>query len=257
MELFFHDQKILAFFPEKKSDILHPGQTVVRKFHDKRDGLSLKQGFLVNSMKKRNAALFLVLLLMLSLFAACGKKDAPAQETPASSTESSAPQESKEEAPAQESASEEVTEEQSEEESTVETPETSEEESEEESEVSETTPEPAALVEGGLSLTLVSSISNNGWQLQSQYEDGFYYRDGDLYGIMNMDGSSSTGSIFASVSKEGKLFVVTSDASEFVLETESLNRYGVVDSEGRIIVPEEYAGFKDAGDRYITAIKVI
>ncbi len=193
-------------------------------------------------MFKRIAFILLAMLLLLS---ACGKKSEPAASEQSSAQEESTPAESSEEE-SQEEASEEPAAEESAEEAPAE-----EESSEEAAELS------APKSANSLTVTPVTAFDASSKSLNSLNGDGFYYRDDNgLYGIMNYDASSDTGAIYATVKSEGNYFMVTKDPSDTSEDPATLNRYGIVDATGRVIIPEEYAGFKSMEGRYITAIQV-
>lgn len=109
---------------------------------------------------------------------------------------------------------------------------------------------------GDLELELIASIEDEDKRVATSRYDGYTYRVGDKFGVMDYTGENDTGAIYASVSYEGAFYAVTQDDSDPEAEAESLNRYGIIDAFGRVIAPEEYAGFRTAGSRYIVAIKV-
>ncbi len=107
-----------------------------------------------------------------------------------------------------------------------------------------------------LELELIASIEAEDKQVATSRYDGYTYRVDDKFGVMDYTGENDTGAVYASVSYEGAFYAVTQDDSEMEAEPESLNRYGIIDASGRVIVPEEYAGFRATGSRYMVAIKV-
>lgn len=96
---------------------------------------------------------------------------------------------------------------------------------------------------------------------------GFLYGDSasGLMGLRGYDGVLDTGFLYSSdysyifgmgKSYEGKYLVVTKDTGAPQKTAESLNRLGVMDSHGSVIVPEQYAHIIDANEYYAICIRV-
>jgi hypothetical protein len=88
-------------------------------------------------------------------------------------------------------------------------------------------------------------------------DGGIYYRSKDgLYGIMTFDGSCDSGPVYTEVVTAERYFRVSEKESSPQASPASLNRYGLVNARGTLLVPQEYAAVKVLNDRFATAIRV-
>ena len=85
----------------------------------------------------------------------------------------------------------------------------------------------------------------------------------ELLGLMAYDGVSDTGALYpkgglygSGEDYAGKYLIVSKNGSEFEKTAESLNRYGLVDPQGREILPEEYAEIRECNEFYALCIRV-
>lgn len=86
----------------------------------------------------------------------------------------------------------------------------------------------------------------------SDNADGFYYQTKDgKYGIMSLDGKSDTGAKYTVCKAEGKYFSVATVEPDSVKDISDLNCLGLVDVNGRVIVPMEYAAVDVISERYV------
>ena len=84
------------------------------------------------------------------------------------------------------------------------------------------------------------------------------------YRILSKDGKSDTGAVYTAVSGSGMIFDVDSDPNYMVTKSEfplakdpaSLNCFSLVDAYGKEIFPAEYAAFEALNERFVYAIKV-
>lgn len=111
---------------------------------------------------------------------------------------------------------------------------------------------------GKASLSLVATkIGNVKTQGSTTYNDeGVTYKNSeDKYGYFFFDGANDTGAIYAKCSPVGKaLCVSNAEPSDSVA---GINVFGLIDSNGRVIAPEEYACFSKINDKYYVAYKAL
>jgi len=88
-------------------------------------------------------------------------------------------------------------------------------------------------------------------------QNGFAYRaDNSMYGVRSADGSFDSGAIYYSVDTEGKFFTVQTGTYADPNNLDSINCTGVIDANGKVLVPAQYALVKRQGDNYLRAYKV-
>ncbi len=81
---------------------------------------------------------------------------------------------------------------------------------------------------------------------------GMYYRaTNGKYGILNLDGSKDTGAIYASCEDAYDYFIVSRNAEIDADNIETVNRNGLVDGEGNVLIPFQYAVIESLSDRYV------
>jgi len=107
----------------------------------------------------------------------------------------------------------------------------------------------------GLKAEKIGSISVD--SLYTTSTGGLYYRDANgKYGIMDYEGNNDTGANYTRCEAIGNNFQVTTSTAEITDDAANLNRFGLVDVNGKEIIPMKFAGFKSLNDRYVQAIEV-
>ncbi|MBQ8248884.1 MAG: hypothetical protein IJY93_03245 [Clostridia bacterium] len=112
-----------------------------------------------------------------------------------------------------------------------------------------------ASIPDGLTAEKVGSFKKA--NLSEVGKGGMVYQDEDSgkYGVVSFDGKNDTGAIYAECEADGMYFVVSHKKLEAVENVSGLNIYGLIDGNGNVIVPEEYALFDSLSDKYVQAIK--
>ena len=84
---------------------------------------------------------------------------------------------------------------------------------------------------------------------------GLYYRIGEKYGILNFDGTCDSGAVYAVCRPLGKVFMVSKSTG---IESDPLtfNTAGVVDAEGKVLVPLSYASVVLVDDRFARVAEI-
>ncbi len=80
-------------------------------------------------------------------------------------------------------------------------------------------------------------------------DGGLYYKDGDKYGIMTLDGKVDSGAVYALCQPKGAYFIVAKKVGD-TADVTSANVVGLVDATGREIVPLQYASVDLIGERF-------
>ena len=88
---------------------------------------------------------------------------------------------------------------------------------------------------------------DNGWIV--------YTGDDGRKGLISLDGKVDTGAVYSRVSCYDADAEVTTDSSAVTTDPASLNRYGLLNGAGELVLPEAYARFKLCG-RYVVAYQV-
>ena len=83
-----------------------------------------------------------------------------------------------------------------------------------------------------------------------------YKNDNDEYGIMSLDGKTDTGAKYAQCSVVGDYFIVINNLPESIDDIAALNCAGVVDVNGNEIIPMKYAAVNEINERYIRVYEV-
>lgn len=84
-----------------------------------------------------------------------------------------------------------------------------------------------------------------------------YTAENGKYGIMSFDGKSDTGAKYTYCSSLDKNFMVaTTSLSKENFEISSLNRFGVVNANGKELIPMQYANIKLLNDRFYMVFEV-
>lgn len=79
-----------------------------------------------------------------------------------------------------------------------------------------------------------------------------YYDDERNYGLISLDGKTDSGIKYGFCQEvDNKYYMVKEEKIESIDDIASLNKSGLVDGEGNVILPFEYAFFDDLSDRYI------
>lgn len=116
---------------------------------------------------------------------------------------------------------------------------------------------PQSIGEASLTpLTAEKIGSMDQYEHPSLYQGGAIYRNG-LYGVASLDGSADTGAKYTDCTylKYNYFEVETTDA-ENDGSPETMNRVGVVNGEGREILPPQYALVQVLNNRYILTVTV-
>lgn len=101
----------------------------------------------------------------------------------------------------------------------------------------------------GLTAEKIGTIENDDI---STSKVGIIYRDDNgMYGIMTLDGKNDTGAKYTECTPVGDFFEVTTIKETSVDDIDSLNCFGVVDANGKEIIPMKYALVEKLNDRYI------
>lgn len=88
-------------------------------------------------------------------------------------------------------------------------------------------------------------------------DGGAYYQgENEKYGIISLDGKHDTGAIYTSCKSEGSYFLVsTSEAIMDIKNPATLNCVGLVDANGKELIPQKYASISIINHRYVQAIE--
>lgn len=86
---------------------------------------------------------------------------------------------------------------------------------------------------------------------------GLYYKEGDLFGIMSLDGKEDSGAIYALCQPRGNYFMVRTKAEAASDSITEYNCLGLVDGNGNELVPLEYAVLDILGDRFVRVIEAV
>lgn len=81
-------------------------------------------------------------------------------------------------------------------------------------------------------------------------EGGLYYKEGDLYGIMTLDGRVDSGAIYTYCQPKDGYFVVAKSTASDSEDVTAANTAGLVDATGRVLIPLQYASVELLGDRF-------
>ncbi|MBR2406457.1 MAG: zinc ribbon domain-containing protein [Clostridia bacterium] len=85
----------------------------------------------------------------------------------------------------------------------------------------------------------------------------FYKDDSGKYHIVSLDGKSDTGGLYTTCDVVGNFFKVTTAPVTYDMNNlATLNCYGLVDVNGREIIPAKYAEIKKINDRYVRVIEL-
>lgn len=86
---------------------------------------------------------------------------------------------------------------------------------------------------------------------------GLYYIDeNNKYGVMTFDGKNKTEAKYTHCSAEGKYFTFSTQDFSQTTSIDQYNNIGLMDVNGNVLIPEEYAAISVLSDRYAKAIKV-
>lgn len=89
-----------------------------------------------------------------------------------------------------------------------------------------------------------------------QFGNGIYYIDDNKkYGVLSLDGKLDTGAKYFYCENMGNYLQVTADIPNDWSDIDAINSVGIVDCDGKIVIPTEYAMFKILNDRYIQVVK--
>lgn len=85
-------------------------------------------------------------------------------------------------------------------------------------------------------------------------DGGVYYRnDSGMYGVMSFDGKSDTGAKYEYCNDEENYFVVATDYPDNANDINALNCCGLIDANGKELIPQKYALIKMLNERYAQA----
>ena len=93
--------------------------------------------------------------------------------------------------------------------------------------------------------------SFDGWLSLSR--NGFTYTKDGKAGVISADGKKDTGAVYANAAARGSFFWVKEDVEENTSDASTINNSGLIDSEGNVIVPMQYALIKVKDDRFAQA----
>lgn len=108
------------------------------------------------------------------------------------------------------------------------------------------------------SVQKIGSLNIDGFYSPRMAKGGIYYRDSDTnkYGILSYDSKKDSGAIYTSCTEEGKYFEVSKNDMGAAPAVDGLNSVGLVDAEGNVLVPFEYATMDVLSDRFVKVTKV-
>lgn len=111
-----------------------------------------------------------------------------------------------------------------------------------------------AQVDGYIIAEKVGTINRDNFTVVA---GGLYYQDRETkkYGVMSKEGLRDTGAIFVDCNTNAKFFEVSLIGVKSILDMTGLNSYGLMDGNGKMIIPMGYADFTILSDRYIKAMK--
>ncbi len=93
-------------------------------------------------------------------------------------------------------------------------------------------------------------------QVEAYNQNGLIYKDGSKYGILTLDGIHDTGAIYHKAGVMGEYFIVMMKDVSTPEDLSLVNQTGLVDAEGNILIPAEYADISEIGDgRYFKVCK--
>lgn len=84
---------------------------------------------------------------------------------------------------------------------------------------------------------------------------GLYYRIGERYGVATFDGTVDSGAIYKVCQPLADAFLVAKEVGN-ESDSKSFNTAGVVDAQGKVIVPLQYASVALVDDRFIRAVEI-
>lgn len=88
-------------------------------------------------------------------------------------------------------------------------------------------------------------------------EGGIYYKNSDeKYGVMTLDGNKGSGAIYDYAEQEEQYFAVVTTMPAESSDPTSINCFGLVDAEGNVLIPEQYASISVLNERFAQACEV-
>lgn len=99
----------------------------------------------------------------------------------------------------------------------------------------------------------IGSLDNNRVKVG---QGGLYYSESGKYGIITLDGKNDTGAIYDYCSPNGQFFEVVTNYASDMSDPSSLNCAGLVDANGKVIVPEQYAAISVLNEKYVKVCEV-
>lgn len=85
---------------------------------------------------------------------------------------------------------------------------------------------------------------------------GVSYRSKEgKHGVLSFDGKNDTGAIYTYLASDGVFFKVSKQEKVASPSVDVINSIGVVDGNGRVVVPMEYAAVKSLNERFIQVCK--
>ncbi len=107
-----------------------------------------------------------------------------------------------------------------------------------------------------LSIEKINTVTNDDIYYITVSNSGVVYETRDnKYGILSLDGKNDTGAIYTYCKATDGYFIVSKSTSKSG-DVASMNNVGVVDGNGKVIVPENYAAIDVISDRYIKVSEV-
>ncbi len=89
-----------------------------------------------------------------------------------------------------------------------------------------------------------------------KFGNGIYYIDDNKkYGVLSLDGKIDTGAKYFNCETIGNYLQVTAGIPNDWSDIDAINSVGIINHDGEIVIPTEYAMFKILNDRYIQVVK--
>lgn len=87
-------------------------------------------------------------------------------------------------------------------------------------------------------------------------DGGLYYKEGDLYGIMSLNGRYDTGAKYLYCGELKNYFEVSNKKANHLTDYAALNSVALVDGKGKTLIPAIYAKYYVLSERFVCAYTV-